>query len=103
MTRIKAYIFVESQYIDAVNASNIHIFEGYYVVETKKAVITSDESKSLCGKYTVKKPWCYSEIALGNSDEDRLIEARKIAIGFENEGKTICGQCASVLFADEGQ
>ena len=103
MTRVKAYIFVEPQYIDVVNASNIHIFEGYYVVETKKAYITSVGSKSLCGRYTVKSPWCYSKIALSNSDEDRLIEAREIAIEFENEGKTICGQCASVLFADEDQ
>ncbi len=97
MPKEEAYAFVESKYIDADDAKNVHIFEGYYD-EQKRSF--SRTSNSCCGKCSTKEKWSCYRIACGTTLEERRKNARQIAKTLEDEGKTVCGQCVSIFYGD---
>ena len=100
MSKVEAYAFVESKYIDAENAKNIHIFEGYYDVQTKK-FYPSNNKKSCCGNCSTKEKWYYYKIAYGTTLDERRRNVRQIAKELEDLGETVCGQCVSIFYGDD--
>lgn len=94
------YAFFTSQYIDAEDAKNIHIFEGHYNRDKKTFQLTKKDS--CCGNCRlIPQGAKFEEIATGNTDAEIRKEARRIAKEYEDRGITVCGQCVARFYSDD--
>ena len=94
------YAFYKSQYIDAEDAKNIHIFEGHYnPMDGKFRRIGED---SCCGKcHPIPCGAKFDKVATGDTDIEIRKEARRIAKEYEDNGITVCGQCVARFYSDD--
>lgn len=93
------YAFCKSQYIDAENAKNIHIFEGHYNREANTFQLT--EKYSCCGKCRTISSGTRFKVAKGDNDTEIRKDVRKIAKDYEDSGVTVCGQCVARFYSDD--
>ena len=94
------YAFYMSQYIDADDAKNIHIFEGHYNRENNTFQRT--EKYSCCGKCRpISQGARFDKVATGDTDAEIRKEARRIAKEYEDHGITVCGQCVAKFYSDD--
>ena len=93
------YAFCKSQYIDAEDAKNIHLFEGHY--HRDENTFSPAGRFSCCGKCSTVSDVKYCAVAAECSDEETLKKAREIAKNYEDHGTTVCGQCVARLYSDD--
>ena len=93
------YAFCESQYIDAEDAKNVHIFEGHY--NRVENTFSRSDDFSCCGNCIPVSGVKYGDVAAERSTEETRKKAREIAKNYEDRGTTVCGRCVARLYSDE--
>ena len=90
---------VAPEFIDAQDAQNHHLFEGYYNPITRQFDPSGKES--CCGKCRCTSSSEYARISyLDCTCEEARKKAREVVKRFEDNGKRVCGQCVATLYSD---
>lgn len=89
------WAIVDSQYIDAENAQNIHVAEGeIVVVNQKQKFYLNSKEKTICGEKLVKGE---KEYLFYSTNPSKI---RSALANLQNNKNEVCGICVSHFYAD---
>ena len=98
MNSDNSFAFFSPKQIKAENPKNIHIVAGSYDPQNKVFV---HRRTCCCGKCSLIPNASYNLVAAENTEEATRMKARAIAMGYEDRGETVCGQCVATLYSDD--